>query len=75
MSNTTNISKLYNIGEMLLQHYLYVACDNRLYTIKHGEVELVTYGELLKTVYFAFDRTLAVEEAEIVHAYMLERIR
>ena len=75
MSNIINLSKLQNIGEELLNHYLFVACDNELYNMRFGEPYLITLNELSNMIYFAYGMTLSINETKIVYKHMINKIK
>lgn len=75
MSNIINLSKLQNIGEELLNHYLFVACDNELYNMMQGEPYLITHSELSNLIYFAYGMTLSINETKIVYNHMINKIK
>lgn len=75
MSNIINLAKLQNIGEELLNHYLFVACDNELYNMRQGEPYLITHSELSNMIYFAYGMTLSINETKIVYSYMIKKIK
>lgn len=75
MSNIINLSKLQNIGEELLNHYLFVACDNELYNMRFGEPYLITHSELSNMIYFAYGMTLSINETKIVYKHMIKKIK
>ena len=75
MSNIINLSKLQSIGEELLNHYLFVACDNELYNMRQGEPYLITHSELSNLIYFAYGVTLNNSETKIVYNYMINKIK
>lgn len=74
MSNIINLTKLQNIGEELLNHYLFVACEDKLYNMRQGEAYLVTRNELSNMIYFAYGVTLNNSETKIVYNYMIKKI-
>lgn len=75
MSNIINLTKLQNIGEELLNHYLFVACDNELYNMRFGEPYLITHSELSNMIYFAYGMTLSINETKIVYKHMIKKIK
>lgn len=75
MSNIINLSKLQSIGEELLNHYLFVACDNELYNMRFGEAYLISHSELSNLIYFAYGVTLNNSETKIVYNYMINKIK
>lgn len=75
MSNIINLTKLQNIGEELLNHYLFVACDNELYNMRFGEAYLITRSELSNMIYFAYGVTLNNSETKIVYNHMINKIK
>lgn len=75
MSNIINLSKLQSIGEELLNHYLFVACDNELYNMRFGEAYLISYSELSNLIYFAYGVTLNNSETKIVYKHMIKKIK
>ena len=75
MSNIINLSKLQNIGEELLNHYLFVACDNELYNMRFGEPYLISHSELSNMIYFAYGMTLSINETKIVYKHMINKIK
>ena len=75
MSNIINLSKLQNIGEELLNHYLFVACDNELYNMRCGEAYLISHSELLNLIYFAYGMTLSINETKIVYNHVINKIK
>lgn len=74
MSNIINLSKLQNIGEELLSHYLFVACEDKLYNMRQGEAYLITCNELSNLIYFAYGMTLNDSEIKIVYKHMINKI-
>lgn len=75
MSNVINLAKLQNIGEELLNHYLFVACDNELYNMRFGEAYLISHSELSNLIYFAYGVTLNNSETKIVYNHMINKIK
>ena len=75
MSNIINLTKLQNIGEELLNHYLFVACDNELYNMRFGEAYLISHSELSNMIYFAYGITLSIDETKIVYKHMIKKIK
>ena len=75
MSNIINLSKLQSMGEELLNHYLFVACDNELYNMRQGEPYLITHSELSNLIYFAYGVTLNNSETKIVYNHMINKIK
>ena len=75
MSNIINLAKLQNIGEELLNHYLFVACDNELYNMRFGEAYLISHSELSNLIYFAYGVTLNNSETKIVYKHMINKIK
>lgn len=75
MSNIINLSRLQSIGEELLNHYLFVACDNELYNMRQGEAYLITRNELSNMIYFAYGATLSINETKIVYSHMINKIK
>lgn len=75
MSNIINLTKLQNMGEELLNHYLFVACDNELYNMSQGEAYLITRNELSNMIYFAYGMTLNNSETKIVYNHMINKIK
>lgn len=75
MSNIINLSKLQSIGEELLNHYLFVACEDKLYNMRFGEAYLITRNELSNMIYFAYGMTLNNSETKIVYNHMINKIK
>lgn len=75
MSNIINLSKLQSIGEELLNHYLFVACEDKLYNMRFGEAYLITRSELSNMIYFAYGVTLSINETKIVYNHMINKIK
>lgn len=75
MSNIINLTKLQNIGEELLNHYLFVACEDKLYNMRFGEAYLITRNELSNMIYFAYGMTLNNSETKIVYNHMINKIK
>lgn len=75
MSNIINLTKLQNMGEELLNHYLFVACEDKLYNMRFGEAYLITRNELSNMIYFAYGMTLNNSETKIVYNHMINKIK
>lgn len=75
MSNIINLPKLQNIAEELLNRYLFVACEDKLYNMRFGEAYLITRNELSNMVYFAYGITLNNSETKIVYKHMVSKIK
>lgn len=75
MSNIINLTKLQNIGEELLNHYLFVACEDKLYNMRFGEAYLITHNELSNMIYFAYGVALSINETKIVYNHMIKKIK
>ena len=75
MSNVINLAKLQSMGEELLNHYLFVACDNELYNMRFGEAYLISHSELSNLIYFAYGVTLNNSETKIVYNHMINKIK
>lgn len=75
MSNIINLSKLQSIGEELLNHYLFMVCEDKLYNMRFGEAYLITHSELSNLIYFAYGVTLSINETKIVYNHMINKIK